>query len=177
MPTAHQRGPRFIADTLQIDGYFRYKNGDNRRAKLPADTSETDTSWYNRAGNIATLWIYDCETAVPHTQETYTKNTAGQVTSTTSVDGTTGDVVTVNASGVETARKHPVATVTLDSATIDKLVRNADGDIDFTNRADYSVDEATLSLDLTQAGLEKLKTDGAAWSCARTPAATSTTRP
>ena len=91
----------FIADTLQIDGYFRYKNGDNRRTKLPADTTETDTSWYNRAGNIATLWLYDCETAVPHTQETYTKNTAGQVTSTTSVDGTTGDVVTVNASGVD----------------------------------------------------------------------------
>ena len=37
-------------DSLTIEMLLEsVKNGDNRRTKLPADTTETDTSWYNRA--------------------------------------------------------------------------------------------------------------------------------
>ena len=153
----------FIADELQIDGYYRYRDGDATRTKLPADTTVTSTKWTNRAGTVSKLWLYGCSTVVPHASSEDFTGTDGQKYR-RSVNAATGEVEVTRLSDGSKTVTAPVATVTLDDATIELLVKNGGTAIDFTTAAGTdgaSVDEAIAHLPLTEAGLAALKDAGA----------------
>ena len=160
----------FIADELQIDGYYRYRSGDNTHAKQPATQDPTNMKWTNRAGTVSRLWLYGCDTVVPHaSKEEYT---SGSVKYRRTMDPVTGDIVVENLTTHAKTVTAPVATIVMDDATIELLVKNGTDTIRFTELTDSgnadriytngaSENEAIAHIPLTQAGLQALVDAGA----------------
>ncbi|MEE0705969.1 MAG: hypothetical protein UCH28_06245, partial [Adlercreutzia sp.] len=92
----------FIGTQLQIDGYYRQKPGDTKHVMLrPADFEDgknSSTEWYNRGGKIGKIEIFRADQTVFHDNAEH-KN---------------GNTV------VETDT--PMATITLDQATLENLL-------------------------------------------------------
>ena len=160
----------FIADELQIDGYYRYRDNDNAHTKLPATQDPAGTKWTNRAGTVSRLWLYGCDTVVPHASTE--EDTFDGVKFRRTMDPSTGEIVVENLTTYAKTVTAPVATIVMDNATIELLVKNGTDTIRFTELTNSgsadriytngaSENEAIAHIPLTQAGLQALVDAGA----------------